>query len=290
MLISQFPKNNSQMLKKHYNSPFWQLVRDHANAKIKAALRPDNTLIWDKLPNILSTNPKVEKSPDTDEKFLVNIIHLAPSWASLFNTCSRATIGCGTNCLNESGHGQRHMINNGSHTVHVARVIRSIIWFKYRDQFKAKAQREIDSLKRKAFKLGATPVLRPNGTSDLKFESLWPQLFNDNHDLVIYDYTKDSNRDVSHLSNYYLCYSVSEDSTQQQIEQAFSNGLNCIVVFRINKTQPKPIHYNGRPVIDCDKHDLRFLDPIGVYGGLSCKGNTAIKDSTGFVKDVPQYA
>jgi len=260
--------NTSHALKTHYDSIFWRNVRKQAESRLAAATRPDGTLVWSKLPKLLTTNPKVEKSPDTDEKYLVQILHLAPSWASLFNTCSRATLGCGTNCLNESGHGQLHMMHDGTHAVHVARVIRTLIWFRYRDQFKAKFQRELDSQRVKAYRLGATPVVRPNGTSDLRFESLWPELFNENPDFVFYDYTKDSRRDVSHISNYSLCYSVSESTTG-----------------RLKRNDSKPESYMGRPAIDGDSHDLRFLDKAGVFVILFAKGH-AYNDTTGFVRDM----
>jgi hypothetical protein len=283
--IRQLLKQNNTKLRTHYDSEFWQLVRKQAESKLKAATRPNGTLIWDKLPNLLTTNPKVEKSPDTDEKYLVQILHLAPSFASLFNTCSKATLGCGTNCLNESGHGQKHMMHKGTHAVHVARVIRTLIWFRYRDQFKIKFQRELDSQRSKAHRLGATPVVRPNGTSDLRFESLWPELFNDNPDIVFYDYTKDIGRNVSHIPNYSLCYSVSEESTDMSIELAFRNGMNCVVVGRLKRNDSKPESYMGRPAIDGDSHDLRFLDPKGVFIILFAKGH-AYNDTTGFVRDM----
>lgn len=277
--------NTSHALKTHYESNFWQLVRKQAESRLASATRSDGTLVWSKLPKLLTTNPKIEKSPDTDEKYLVQILHLAPSWASLFNTCSRATLGCGTNCLNESGHGQLHMMHDGTHSVHVARVIRTLIWFRYRDQFKAKFQRELDSQRVKAYRLGATPVVRPNGTSDLRFESLWPELFNENPDFVFYDYTKDSRRDVSHIPNYSLCYSVSEESTDMAIDLAFANGMNCVVVGRLKRNDRKPESYMGRPAIDGDSHDLRFLDRSGVFVILFAKGH-AYNDTTGFVRDL----
>ena len=283
--IRQLLKQNNTKLRTHYDSEFWQLVRKQAESKLKAATRPNGTLIWDKLPNLLTTNPKIEKSPDTDEKYLVQILHLAPSFASLFNTCSKATLGCGTNCLNESGHGQKHMMHKGTHAVHVARVIRTLIWFRYRDQFKAKFQRELDSQRVKAHRLGATPVVRPNGTSDLRFESLWPELFNDNPDVVFYDYTKDIGRNVSHIPNYSLCYSVSEESTDMSIELAFRNGMNCVVVGRLKRNDKKPESYMGRAAIDGDSHDLRFLDPKGVFIILFAKGH-AYNDTSGFVRDM----
>jgi len=43
-----------------------------------------------------------------------------------------------------------------------------------------------------------------------------------------------------------------------------------------------PETYLGRPVINGDETDLRFLDPKGVIVGLKAKGK-AKKDTTGFV-------
>jgi hypothetical protein len=43
-----------------------------------------------------------------------------------------------------------------------------------------------------------------------------------------------------------------------------------------------PETYLGKPVIDGDVSDLRFLDPKGVIVGLKAKGK-AKKDSSGFV-------
>lgn len=277
-------KTTSQKLKEYYDSPFWRNVRSQAESKLKKATRNDGTLIWDKLPNLLSVNPKIIKGEKLGYKSA--ILHLAPSWASGINTCALATLGCGMNCLNESGHGQLHMINNGSHHVHIARVIRTLIWFKYRDQFKTKIQREIESLQRKAtLKESAIPVVRPNGTSDQKFESLFPELFTKNPQVTFYDYSKIANRNVSHIPNYSLVYSMSEDTTESDIESAFNNGMNCVVVLRLKRDQFKPESFMGRPMIDGDSHDLRFIDPQGVFVGLFAKGH-AYKDTSGFVYEL----
>jgi len=288
MLIQTLAKtlSNANEIKGHYNSQFWQTVRKQANAKLANATRENGTLIWDRLPNILSTSPKLEKNPEGQE-FLANAFYGAPSWASLFNTCSTATFGCATNCLNESGHGQLHMINKGVHSVHVARMTRTLIWFKYRDQFKAKAQREIHALQRKAARMGVPLAIRPNGTTDLRFETLWPELFSGNSDVQFWDYTKDMSRNVGSIPNYSLCYSVHENTTDSDIEKAFSNGLNCVVVGRLKRNDVKPTRYMGRTALDGDKHDLRFLDPQGVFVILFAKGG-AYGDSTGFVRDVKQ--
>jgi hypothetical protein len=110
-------------------------------------------------------------------------------------------------------------------------------------------------------------------------------LFAHNPDVVFYDYTKDMGRNVSHIPNYSLCYSVSEESTDTSIELAFANGLNCVVVGRLKRNDSKPESYMGRRVVNGDSHDLRFLDPKGVFVILFAKGH-AYNDTTGFVRDL----
>jgi hypothetical protein len=53
--------------------------------------------------------------------------------------------------------------------------------------------------------------------------------------------------------------------------------MNIAAVFK-----ELPEKYIGRPVINGDETDLRFLDPKGVIVGLKAKGK-AKKDTTGFV-------
>jgi len=275
--------NTSHALKVHYDSLFWRKVRKQAESRLAESIRDNGTLIWSKLPSLLSINPKVIKGEKLGYKSA--ILHLAPSWASGINTCALATLGCGMNCLNESGHGQLHMVHNGNHSVHIARVIRTLIWFRYRDQFKAKMQKEVDALRRKAKHDSAVPVIRPNGTSDQKFESLFPELFSQNPDIIFYDYSKIATRNVSYIPNYSLCYSVSETTTKSDIDSAFGNGMNCVVVLRLKRNESKPESFMGRPMIDGDSHDLRFIDPQGVFVGLFAKGH-AYKDTSGFVYDL----
>ena len=283
-LSTVMQRDNIKALKDNFNSPFWVEVRRQANIKIDNATRADGTLDWSKLPSLLSTNPKVEKGIDFD--YLTNIFHGAPSFASLYNSCASASLGCGLNCLNESGHGQKHMMHENVHSVHVARVTRTMLWFRFRDQFKVKMQREIRALVRKSKRMNLVPVVRPNGTTDFNFESLWPELFTNNEDVTFYDYTKNANRDVSHIPNYSLSFSVSEtnlDTAKSELQR----GLNVVMVLRLKRNEPKPDTVLGYPTINGDIHDLRFIDdntsPHVVC--LFAKGH-AYKDTTGFVYDL----
>jgi hypothetical protein len=59
--------------------------------------------------------------------------------------------------------------------------------------------------------------------------------------------------------------------------------MNAAAVFR-NKL---PASFKGVPVVDGDKHDLRFLDEKGVIVGLKAKGK-AVTDQSGFVIDATE--
>jgi hypothetical protein len=64
------------------------------------------------------------------------------------------------------------------------------------------------------------------------------------------------------------------------VHAVIAAGGNVAVVFN-----ELPETYLGKPVINGDESDLRFLDPKGVIVGLKAKGK-AIKDDSGFVVQV----
>jgi hypothetical protein len=109
-----------------------------------------------------------------------------------------------------------------------------------------------------------------------------------------YDYTKVSPRFGKALpANYDLTFSYAEtERSHRGAELAFSYGARVAVVMR-NVLRPKakaalwsvPSEYLGRPVVDADRHDLRFLEPGGVWCGLKAKGLAKV-DTSGFVVDV----
>lgn len=281
--------SDMQKLRSVYASPFWVSVRKEANKRLEQATTETGALIWSKLPSLLGNNPKVEKGEK--EGYSTAILHLAPSFAAAFNTCAGASFGCGATCLNIAGHGQLHMLADGKHMVHIARVVRTLIWFKYREQFKAQIQKEIRAHVRKAKREGLIPVVRPNGTSDLLWEKLFPEMFSNNPDVIFYDYTKLPGRNVSHIPNYSLTFSLNENNFSDAVSE-LRRGVNVAAVFRIKpgnklrKGAPLPDWYDMGgdvwPVIDADETDLRFRDPQGVIAGLRAKG-VALEDRSGFV-------
>jgi hypothetical protein len=86
-------------------------------------------------------------------------------------------------------------------------------------------------------------------------------------------------------SNYHLTLSYSGANPEYARNvQAFADKYqaNLAVVFRDKNKIPHT--YLGRPVINGDADDLRFLDPSGVVVALYAKGK-AKHDGSGFVID-----
>jgi len=273
-------KYDLAFLRKHFaEMELAKDCREKAEAKIARAVGSKGKLIWSKLPSLLTVNPKVVKG----EKYghMTGILHFAPTFWSGENFCPFASAGCGLGCLTTSGHGQLHMMENGSHHVHIARVTRSLLYIRYRDQFMKKLEREIATLIRRAKRANALPAVRLNGTSDRLWEKEQPYLFSMFPNVTFYDYTKVPNRDVSHIPNYSLTFSLNENNR----DAAFDQPLNVAVVFRLKKNEPLPKEWKGKEVIDGDVNDLRFLDKINVHVGLRTKGDT-YNDTSGFAIDV----
>jgi hypothetical protein len=147
-------------------------------------------------------------------------------------------------------------------------------------KFKQQLQKEIDALKKKAKAKGMIPAVRLNGTSDIQWENFG--IIQDNPDIQFYDYQKIPSALRKNLPpNYHLTYSY----TGQEISKKFSEqwaerGVNTAVVFRGGM----PKEFLGRPVINGDESDARFLDPKGVIVGLHAKG-AALKGISSFIQD-----
>ena len=163
-----------------------------------------------------------------------------------------------------------------------ARIRKTKYFFEARDYFMNDLVADIKLGIKQAKKLGLTPVFRLNGTSDLAWEKYTVNehtLFELFQDVQFYDYTKVLGRKVSHLKNYHLTFSAA-DGNDADVQKALAQGMNVAAVF-----DRLPELYMGRPVINADDTDLRFLDPKGTIAGLKAKGR-AKKDTSGFVRRV----
>jgi hypothetical protein len=208
--------------------------------------------------------------------FLTFIMHLAPSTLSGYNTCPMASAGCAAACLNTAGRGRFTATQE-------ARIRKTHWFFNDRASFMAHLVKDIKAAIRKAERVGMTPVFRLNGTSDIRWETVRVDGFNNIMEMFptvqFYDYTKLSNR-RNIPANYHLTFSRSE-SNDAYVKVALDRGMNVAVVF-----DNLPNTYMGRMVIDGTETDLRFLDPTNVIVGLLAKGK-AKKDTTGFTVTLP---
>jgi hypothetical protein len=156
-----------------------------------------------------------------------------------------------------------------------ARIRKTRMFFEQRDEFMAQLEKDIRLGIKQAERLGLTPVFRLNGTSDLAWEKYG--IIEKFPEVQFYDYTKVLGRKVQHLPNYHLTFSAA-DGNDADVKKAVAQGMNVAMVF-----DRLPAEYLGRPVIDADEHDLRFLDAPRTVSGLKAKGR-AKKDTTGFVR------
>ena len=218
--------------------------------------------------------------------WLTGILYLAPYTLAGRNVCSHASEGCIFSCLNLAGMGAFDSVQD-------ARIAKTKAFFRDPKGFVETLAKDIEALKRKAAKEGLSPCVRLNGTSDLPWENLGGQLgvnlMKRFPEIPFYDYTKNPARVRAWLdgrmpANYSLTFSRSECNGETALELAKA-GANVAVVFATKKGKTLPAEWAGRPVVDGDTNDLRFLDGPGRIVGLRAKGK-AKKDTSGFVVTV----
>lgn len=230
--------------------------------------------------NLLSvdTNPKTVKGQRYG--YLTGVLYLSPSDVSGYQVCPMAkTAGCEAACLNTAGRGAMN-------SVAVARKAKTLAFFENREAFMARLAENIATLVRKAAKRGLVPLVRLNGTSDIRWESVpygeHANIFAQFPDVQFYDYTKLSNR-RGIPANYDLTFSYSGlPGYQSHVERAARAGMRIAVVFR--ERAHIPDSFIGLRCVDGDDSDLRHIDPQGVVVALYAKG-PAKRDYSGFVVD-----
>lgn len=183
---------------------------------------------------------------------------------------------CAQACLYSAGRGA---FNN----VQQSRIDKTLYFYESRDEFMNQLFKNIKALIKKAESKGLKPLVRLNGTSDIRWENVpfeGATIFEAFPNVQFYDYTKDANRkDIP--SNYDLTFSYSGvESFAPYVAKAQSKGLRMAVVFR--KESTIPMFFKGIKVVSGDKSDVRHLDDQGVIVGLYAKG-AAKRDTTGFV-------
>lgn len=230
----------------------------------------------------IDTNAKTVKGQKYG--YMTGILYMAPSTISGNNTCPMAKVaGCEAACLYSAGRG-------AFNSVQQSRIDKAKWFHQDRASFMVQLVKDIQKLAYKADNSGMVPLVRLNGTSDIRWESIpvirdgitYPNVMAAFPGIQFYDYTKIANR-KGIPANYDLTFSYSGLSGYQKfVGQAKAAGMRIAVVFR--KREDIPSSFLGMECVDGDDSDIRHLDPQGVVVALYAKGN-AKTDQTGFVVD-----
>lgn len=236
---------------------------------------------------ILSVSADAKTVKGQVHGYLTGILYLSPANLSGVQLCPLASLaGCEVACLNSAGRGA---FNN----VQQARLNKTKMFNQDRETFMQHLIYSIQRVVNKATKLGLSPVIRLNGTSDIQYEKIplihngieYKNIFDVFPEIQFYDYTKIPTR-KNIPNNYDLTFSISGvESFKPIIAKALSNGnlKRFAVVF--SHRERIPTIWGNMPVIDGDNSDLRFLERANTVVALYAKGK-AKKDQTGFVYQV----
>lgn len=233
------------------------------------------------MPRLLSHSVKTDKGIRVGVGTAV--MYLSPADLSGRNVCPMATAGCRAACLHDAG-----ML--AFRKAQSAQQWRTSFFHEDRAGFLERLHLEIALHVAACDRAGLRPAVRLNGTSDLRWERIAPDLFDTFRAVTFYDYTKLPNRrDLSR--NYSLTFSLAEGPRSWRDHLTALETMNVAVVLRGAGTSRHPVAFprmwRGRQLLDGDKSDVRFLDRPrrGAYVGLRPKGR-ALRDLSGFVHDL----
>lgn len=205
------------------------------------------------------SNTKLRKNGS--KGFLTGGVSLAPAKsAGVGNTCPHASPGCEQACLDHQGRAAIFA------AIARGRKRKTKAFYFNREWFVASLKADIAALRRKAEREDKQACVRLNVFSDINWESVAPEIFDEFSDVQFYDYTKNKRRVGQVRPNYWTTFSRSENNESDCLE-LLEHGKNVTVVF----ADKLPETWNGYRVIDGDESDLRFEDDKGVVVGLKLK-------------------
>lgn len=209
--------------------------------------------------------------------YFTMVQYLMAGSKSGYNVCPMATEACLGLCL---GHNSGRMVMTN---VQQAQYNRTINFMENREAHMNQLVDEIQRGIRYAHKKDLTPVVRLNGTSDIRWESTpvqgYPNLMEMFADYQFYDYTKLENR-RNIPDNYDLTFSRSE-TNWPVCEEMLAKGTRVAVCGTDDPFSGAPPSW-GYPIVNGDEHDLTFLQPAPSIIWLKAKGKKAKEDTSGF--------
>ena len=211
--------------------------------------------------------------------YLTGICYLVPDDI----VCPHARLaGCMAPCLSSAGRGALGNVKK-------ARAKKTRFFYDNLEAFMLSMCADIFSIVRKAKRKGMTPLIRPNGTSDIPFENIpavdGKNIFQLFPDVQFYDYTKHPSRKLAGKTNnnYDLTYSYSGITPKPIVIKAWANPNNRRMAVVFDKQENIPAVFHDRPVVDGDNTDVRHIEPSNVVVALYAKGK-ARRDTSGFVQ------
>lgn len=210
------------------------------------------------------SNAKLSKTNDRTDGYAIYSLFLAPANVSGYEMCLWRTEDCTKLCLNCAGKGSLSSVQQ-------ARIRKTQRMVQYPVGFFNNLIAEMVRATKKHNGTPITPVMRLNGTSDLPWDQICPELFLffGERGWRFYDYTKSFQRARWQPWDNTFSYSGHNWKDCETLLQA--GKARIAMVFDTKRGKPLPTSYRGYEVIDGDKDDLRFLDPTGVIVGLRYK-------------------
>lgn len=210
--------------------------------------------------------------------YLTAICYLVPDE----KLCPFAKIaGCFDGCLKSAGRG-------AFDSVQAARAAKTEFFYNNQRAFMLSMCADVWSLARKAAAIGLTPLVRPNGTSDIPYENILidgQTIFQIFADVQFYDYTKHPSRNLvgKTAENYDLTYSFSALTPKPISIKGLTNPANKRTAVVFMRKEDIPTTFRTWPVVDGDDTDVRHIEPNNVVVALYAKGK-AKRDTGGFVQ------
>lgn len=229
---------------------------------------------------LLSIDTNAKTSKNTKYGYLTGIQYFAPYNTSGVNICPMAEkAGCIDSCLYYSGRGKFQNVQQ-------ARLNRTKLYLNNQSEYFNQLITEIRALIKKADKKELRPLVRLNGTSDIRWENIgfvfegtyYRNIFEFFPEVRFMDYTKIPNRGDSKNglndfpSNYDLTFSYSGAPAFKKYNQrAIDKGVRIAVVF--DRAETIPLQFHGRKVLSGDDNDLTFTKDKNSILALYAKGS-----------------
>ena len=208
-----------------------------------------------------------------------------------YTGCPFATPGCIGTCIKTTGH-------NVTKAADRARLKRTLRWHLDVVRTLRDLDREIDALERRAAKNQLVPTVRLAGTDDQRYYAMvegW-----EDRPTQFYDYTKEPvtpTRLPAIRKGWHTTFSLSEDPKAYRRSLRWAeHGVNTAIVVggpvgattgvakKVAAELARRGEFAGRPTIDGDQDDLRWMDPaVGGWVVLSAKGGKTKFEEHGFV-------